>query len=295
MRLLRQLVSTTMTTVLTEFPEWGVPVTIGATPDQLVNPSFDNGSIQMALGEFLNSVEGLGRVHVTAASVVVDPAPGRSVEEMDYILHGWVPRQIRILRGEFSFHASAVRTGTWALALMGLSGAGKSTTATALTRAGFELIVDDVLPVDVAEGVPLAWGWPRPVHLTEAAAQHFRIPIDRRVGRRPDTKAAMMLPQSEGRWPLRLAVVLEKNDAVADLTVQTLSGAERLRALLPHTGGAALSAADGRASSYFAWITSIAAFTKVARVTRPQSGWHLDAVIDAITRLADDINSKEMT
>lgn len=289
-----QLLSSTVTTIWAEFPQWGAAVTIGAAPTKLVNPSFDDGSVQMAEGEFLISVAGLGRVHITGASVVVDPAPGRSVDEMDYILHGWVPRLLRILREEFSFHASAVRSDRWALALMGLSGAGKSTTATALTRSGFELIVDDVLPVDLANGVPLAHGWPRPVHLTDIAAQHFKIPVERRVGGRPDAKAVMTLPQAEGRWPLRLAVVLDKDDDATDLSVHHLSGAERLQALLPHTGGAELSASDGRASAYFAWITSIAAFTDVVRITRPASGWHLDAVIETISRLASSINTKEM-
>ncbi len=51
---------------------------------------------------------------------------------MDYLVYGWAPRWIRVLRQEYTLHASAVVIDAGALAVMGFSGAGKSTTVTAL-------------------------------------------------------------------------------------------------------------------------------------------------------------------
>ena len=55
------------------------------------------------------------------------------------------------LRGALALHASAVRVGNRALALVGPHGAGKSTTAAALGRRGCGVIADDVLRVTAEE------------------------------------------------------------------------------------------------------------------------------------------------
>jgi hypothetical protein len=58
------------------------------------------------------------------------------------------------LRGEVALHASAVKIGELAVALIGPHGSGKSTTAAALARAGCAVITDDLLRL-----TPEAVGW----------------------------------------------------------------------------------------------------------------------------------------
>ncbi|HWU11149.1 MAG TPA: hypothetical protein VN520_33140, partial [Streptomyces sp.] len=53
-----------------------------------------------------------------------------------------------IMRGRLALHASAVDISGQALALVGMSGMGKSTTATLLALAGHPLVTDDVLRVE---------------------------------------------------------------------------------------------------------------------------------------------------
>jgi hypothetical protein len=65
---------------------------------------------------------------------------------------GLVAALLRHLDGGTTLHASAVSRGGDAIAFLGRSGAGKSTLAAWLSRtAGFDLLADDVVRVEVAE------------------------------------------------------------------------------------------------------------------------------------------------
>jgi hypothetical protein len=66
------------------------------------------------------------------------------------------------LRGVTCLHASAVAVGEQAIALVGLPGAGKSTTAAAFARCGFSVIADDVLALlEDGEHFLVQTGYPR--------------------------------------------------------------------------------------------------------------------------------------
>ena len=61
------------------------------------------------------------------------------------------------LRGVLALHASAVLIGGRAVALIGPSGTGKSTTAAAFAAAGIPVLSDDVVAVRVIDGTPMAY------------------------------------------------------------------------------------------------------------------------------------------
>ena len=255
---------------------------VGPTPCSLNNPTRDEGFMQMAPGEFLAIIDGVGRMHVTAQRVTIEPAPGHDLAEMGYLVYGWAPTWIRILRQEFALHASAVVAGEWAFAVMGFSGAGKSTTATALTRRGYHLLIDDVLPVDLVDDVPHVHGWIRPVHLTDEAAAHFDIRGEARVGVSPLGKLAAELPSVGGSWPLRAAIELWPDANATKVSTQRLVGGGKMQAILNNANGSGLASADGRAPSLFEWSTRLAQRIDVYRVTRPATGWHLDTVVEQV-------------
>lgn len=66
------------------------------------------------------------------------------------------------LRNMTCLHASAIATGGHALALVGLPGAGKSTTAAAFAQRGYSVIADDVVALtDAGEDFLVQPGYPR--------------------------------------------------------------------------------------------------------------------------------------
>jgi hypothetical protein len=69
-------------------------------------------------------------------------------------------------------HAAAVRYDDLAILLAGPSGTGKSTLTYALARAGFEVITDDSVYLQLQPRVR-AWGMPSALHLSEESKEFF--------------------------------------------------------------------------------------------------------------------------
>ena len=266
---------------------WGVEVVAGPVPEHLESPTRDAGFLQMSANEFLVKFDGIGRLLITRDRVTVEPEPGLPVERMDFLVYGWAPRMLRILREEFSLHGSAVIGPAGAVGIMGQSGAGKSTTVSALTGRGYGLIIDDVLPVDMVDGVAMVHGWDRPVHLTDEAAGALVLgdPNGPRVSL--DGKQQVMLGGDTASRPLSLIVHLVPDDECERVTARALSGVERLSAVIDNSDSTRLSSADGRAPAYFRWATAVAASVPVCELRRPSTGWHLHEVVDCIESLMD--------
>ena len=107
-------------------------------------------------------------------SVALADAEAGVPDDLRMALHTVAPK-ILALRGQFVLHASAVLLDGGLLAFCGKSGAGKTTTARALARAGATLISEDKLvvrPTDagldgLVEGEPVIVEW------VTAAAKHL--------------------------------------------------------------------------------------------------------------------------
>jgi hypothetical protein len=85
-----------------------------------------------------------------------------SLEDACTYLLGPVMGFVLRLRGVVCLHASAVAIGDQAIALVGLAGAGKSTTAAAFGRCGFPVLSDDVVALaDRKEYFLVQPGYPR--------------------------------------------------------------------------------------------------------------------------------------
>jgi hypothetical protein len=106
--------------------------------------------------------EAIARFEVRAgALVLVDPEPEVDPRLVRHALLGPVLAQLLWQRELYTLHASVVRVGGRSAAFVGASGAGKSTTAAALTARGHPLVCDDVAalcwrdqPLRVLPGFP---------------------------------------------------------------------------------------------------------------------------------------------
>ncbi|ESY65036.1 MULTISPECIES: HPr kinase [Mesorhizobium] len=79
----------------------------------------------------------------------VEPAPGVDDALLAFPLLGPVMALLLHRRGLLVLHASAIAVAGKGAIFMGDKGAGKSTTASALIRAGHELLTDDVVALDL--------------------------------------------------------------------------------------------------------------------------------------------------
>jgi hypothetical protein len=271
------------------FREWGLTVEYGVVPRTLDVVTRTGDQFQAGPSEVLVDMGQHGRMLVQRDHIVLDVPPGLDLGAIDFYLYGFVPRVVRILREEYSLHASAVVAGGVAVAVMGMSRAGKSTTTMGLVQRGCPLIVDDVLPVDVRDDAVTVHGWDRPLHLREEAAARLGVaPATRRE--QPGGTKVRTRPGGRGEAvPLGVIVELTIDETSADVRTTWLSGAQRLAVVIEHSDVAQLASADGRQASFFHWAADVADRVPIARVTRPSAGWTLESVVDAVVAIGEEV------
>ena len=180
------------------------------------------------------------------------------------------------LRGTVSLHASATAVGHHAIALAGLPGAGKSTTAAAFACNGFPVLSDDVVALAdkgaqflVQPGYPRVNLWPDSVRRlfgSEDALPRITPTWDKRY---------MQLGQGGHHFasrplPLGAIYILESRDeALKSPIVEQVSGEEAFMALVANTYVNYLLDRDMRRTE-FEVLSRVVAETRICRV-RPQA------------------------
>nr|WP_244661505.1 serine kinase [Mesorhizobium huakuii] len=102
----------------------------------------------------------------------IEPAPGVNDALLAFPLLGPVMALLLHRRGLLVLHASAIAVAGRGAIFMGDKGAGKSTTASALIRAGHDLLTDDVVALDLAkpDAPMIVAGFPQIKLAADAAA-----------------------------------------------------------------------------------------------------------------------------
>lgn len=119
----------------------------------------------------------------TGSEIWADWTPSLTIEDTATYLLGPVMGFVMLLRGIICLHASAVgigSDGSEAVALVGPAGSGKSTTAAAFSRKGFDVLADDVVTLDdrvdrflVRPAYPSIRLWPASVETLYGSDSHL--------------------------------------------------------------------------------------------------------------------------
>lgn len=231
-------------------------------------------------------------------AVTINVAPGVHPDLVDAMLYGYAMRLLLLHAGVFSLHGSLVRVGNRTVAIAGHSGAGKSTTVSHLASAhGATVLIDDVLPITVADGIATAYPFDRPVHLLPDAAT--RLGLDATgVSDDPASgigKLVADIASATGPVVVDHLVMLtlsapdapdssdapDGSDTAGDrdpLTITTVTGAERLRYVVRTSNSTGLMSFGARADPYLAWAMQLASAVDVTHIVRSPGADTLDAV-----------------
>lgn len=184
---------------------------------------------------------------------------------------------VQAQRGNTCLHAAVVSLDGRTVALVGASGAGKSTTALALVRRGGTLVCDDVAVLsDTGGRTAVLPGAPR-VRMRADSARSLvgsfesLAPMWVAERRRPAKRYLPVEPGAgrERPWPLDAVYVLEPRDpALTEPSLSPLSAAQALGALMLHRPmAAALDPTTHRAD--FEVMARIAESVPVRSLRRP--------------------------
>jgi hypothetical protein len=270
----------------------GASVELGAVDLQVPAPVLDgplpgaDGTIVADRSHAVVRVAGVGTFGISeGAHVRFDPEPGVPSGAVGIWLHGTVAALLLAQRSRFALHAGVVEVDGRAVALTGPRTAGKSTTALRLTQRGHALVSDDVTPLE--PGPPVTVNpFPRTVRVAPATAESLGLDLTGAREILPDHPKLALPAPSRRAVPLS-AVVLLGEAPVSGVDAVRVRGAAAQRIIWEGTYRVHLLWSLCEAE-LFTWSSSIAAQVPVYTVHRPQDDWTVDAVADAVERVAVD-------
>ena len=263
-----------------------VVIEYGNPPDHLANPQSKNTRYQARPGEFLLRVDSVARYYVRDGRyIVVAPEPGTEDESVLIYLMGSAFGALLHQRNILVLHAGAIETKNRSVLFTGDSGIGKSTLAAGFHRRGYPFLADDVCAVGMINGQPAVIpGFPRlklwadvltklkhdkdqlkSVRWTKGMDKYF-LPVD------PVHKSPVLL---------KSVFVLEaaKSDAIE---ISRLTGAEKINFIIKNTYRLQFLNGLGGKKEHFKQCAAVASRTNVHRVVRPNKGFLLDKLMDAL-------------
>jgi hypothetical protein len=217
-----------------------VDIRLGRVPETLPGGSICEWGLQVAGGDALLSIDGVGRFLIRSGrEIVVEPAPQGSERGVRLFLLGSAIGILCHQRGLMPLHANAVVAGDGAFAFAGQSGAGKSTLAAHFSRAGYPVLCDDVCVIGfAADGTPMAWpGLPRLKLWSDAveAFGHGGKTLERAVDGFDKYHVPLPVDAEARPVPLRRLYVLTKAAEGEPGAFRPLRGFEAMRAVITQT------------------------------------------------------------
>lgn len=226
----------------------------------------------------------VGRFSISGgAEVLLDPAPGAEDRILRMFVLGTVMGAVMMQRDHLVLHGNAIRIGDACAVVVGHSGAGKSTLAAEFDRRGFDVLSDDVVPVDRAgRALP---GYPR-IKLWDDALERLGRSTEG-LERIHDDHEKFQVPLRRNDLaplPLRWIYVLERHTG-EDLVLEQAHGATTFGLLHEHTYRNELLQGTDAAAQHLRQCAGLMASARLTRVLRPAATMTAAATAAAI--LAD--------
>jgi hypothetical protein len=202
------------------------------------------------------------------SSITVDAAPGADPGELRLFLLGTCVGALLQQRGLLVLHGNSFRVGDACAVVVGHSGAGKSTLAAEFVRRGYDLLADDVVPID--DELRARPGFPK-IKLWQDAADRLGIDVTTLTRVRPqDAKFHVPVDRPTlAPLPVRWVYVLDDADRT-DLHLARSEGVDRLAMLWQHSYRPRLLQGFASRAVHLERCHRLQAAIRLVRVERPR-------------------------
>jgi hypothetical protein len=214
------------------------------------------------------------------------PAAGATRKNVEIFLLGPAWATLCHQRGVLPLHASAIVTRTGITAFAGHSGTGKSTAAALLDLMGYELIADDILPVNFNQNsTPGAWPYLRRLKLSRDYIVRLGLTPGEIVSETLDTNRNFVLPKRTGndKWrKLNRLYLLESHVTDSQSPIEQLTGAAAVRVLVDQTYHFNFVLGSRRLGDHLAFCARLASKIPIyclRRLLLPEAGKKVGSVI----------------
>lgn len=223
-------------------------------------------------------------LYVENGDRVVIEAPDAETRLLyDFFAYATAPRALLWQRHRYNLHATLVVSPEGrAVAIMGHSMAGKSTTTIELMRRGWTFGCDDVVEVDMADDRAVAVPLARPIHLSDRAAG--LLGADLAMGRPLPWpgKRVFALESSDRAVELAALVHLQADEGEGEVSLSRLDALGSLSLVGAHSDTLGVCQLPEHRADYLRWTAAAVGRVGAWRVTRPRDSDSVSCVGDAV-------------
>lgn len=212
--------------------------------------------------------------------ITIDPIPQIDEKSIRVFLLGSAFGALLIQRGHLVLHGNAIQIGDQCLICVGHSGAGKSTLAAGFMQRGFNVLSDDVVPID-ERGYALP-GFPR-IKLWQQAADHLSIETFDEDRIRPELEkfSVPVIGEPSTALPVRWIYLLQ-NQHIDNVQLESIEGMNRFLPLRQNTYRIRYVDGMGLNDQHMKQVGQLASKIRLTKLTRPKAGFVLEEMMDAI-------------
>lgn len=227
-------------------------------------------SLKLNQAEAIFYMKEVGVFRVEAGrKIVIMPVPGTSEEVLRFYLVGTIMAILLYQRGLLVLHASVVNLRGGAVAFLGVSGAGKSSTVATLHAHGHSMVADDVAAIDLSAAEPLLFPAFPQVKLSPEMATALGHDFTSLLPLHPqEEKRGYRMSEKFDRSPLPIYRLYVLADAPT-MSIEPLPPKEAAMELVRHSRPTTLFHSGGAA--HLLQCTQLAKQVQVYRLNRPRS------------------------
>jgi hypothetical protein len=266
------------------------PASFLALTDSRADVQVSVGSCDQILKEstihqyFQGSIDGLGQFLILNGDrIIAEPEKNVSREHLCPAILGSAMAILLQQRGLLVLHASCVAIDEQAIAFLGVSGAGKSTMASAFHYMhGYPLITDDLLAIDLRNGHPVVLPSLPLVKLFPDAAialGHSSTEFPAPSPYQPKLIQNIPLSHLQEHYPLRKLYLLGIGH---HHKILPLSSSEALLSLIHHSRDPKALNTPTLQAQHFRQCSVLAQTTPICRLERPRALHELPKIINQI-------------
>jgi hypothetical protein len=212
---------------------------------------------------------------IRGRQISVWPSAGATHKDIEIFLLGLAWATLCHQRGLLPLHASAITTKRGITAFAGHSGAGKSTMAALLSSLGYRLVADDILPISLNySSIAGAWPYLRRLKLHGDLIKKFALTPTEVVSEILDKEKYFVPPKCPAidQWTKLDRIYLLDTGAInSPPSIDRVTGAEAIRALIDQTFHFAFIVGRGEYRKHLSFCTQLASTIPVYRLRGRQS------------------------
>lgn len=273
-----------------------VRITCGAVSKTgLASPEKIKPFCQVAPNELWLHVPGIARFYVAHGNaIIVEPEDGADMQSVRLYLLGSCMGALIYQRNRLVIHGNAIRFGDECVIFAGRSGNGKSTLAAAFHQRGHEVLADDLSVID--EQLQVQPSYPQ-LKIWHDTAKKLGMDLDglNRI-RLQVEKYAYPIPTSFCRTPLPVkALYLLNTHNQSEFLFEPIQGMAKFKPLKANSYRSNYIDGLGLNAEHLKLCSRLANQIAITRITRPDSGFRLDELVELIeadlTRTKDKVNA----